>query len=92
LGFVFAMIFGHAPIIFPAVLGVAIPFRANFYWHLLLLHLSVALRLDGDAVGYDPPRAWGGLFNVLAVALFVVNTVWAALLGRSRPRNERMNA
>jgi len=28
LGFVFAMIFGHAPIIFPAVLGIRIPFAA----------------------------------------------------------------
>jgi len=86
LGFVFAMIFGHAPIIFPAVLGIRIPFRGSFYLHLLLLHCSVALRLEGDAVGYDPPRAWGGLFNALAVLLFVLNTARAALAGRARPQ------
>jgi hypothetical protein len=82
LGFVFAMIFGHAPIIFPAVLGVPIPFRGSFYLHLLLLHFSVALRLEGDAVGYDPPRAWGGLFSALAVLLFLGNTVRAAVAAR----------
>ncbi len=82
LGFVFAMIFGHAPIIFPAVLGIRIPFRGAFYLHLVLLHVSVALRLDGDAVGYDPPRAWGGLFNALALLLFVLNTARAAIAGR----------
>ena len=86
LGFVFAMIFGHAPIIFPAVLGIRIPFRGSFYLHLLLLHCSVALRLEGDAVGYDPPRAWGGLFNALAVLLFVLNTARAAIAGRARPQ------
>jgi hypothetical protein len=30
VGFVFSMIFGHAPVIFSAVLGVAIPFRRLF--------------------------------------------------------------
>ena len=82
LGFVFAMIFGHAPIIFPAVLGVPIPFRGGFYLHLLLLHFSVALRLEGDAVGYDPPRAWGGLFGALAVLLFMASTGRAAVATR----------
>jgi len=86
VGFVISMIFGHAPIIFPAVLGIRIPFRGSFYLHLLLLHCSVALRLEGDAVGYDPPRAWGGLFNALAVLLFVLNTARAALAGRARPQ------
>ena len=31
LGFVFAMVFGHAPIIFPAVLRVAVPYHPTFY-------------------------------------------------------------
>lgn len=48
LGFVFAMIFGHAPIIFPAVLGVPVPFRPAFYVQLFVLHLSVAVRVGGD--------------------------------------------
>jgi hypothetical protein len=47
-GFVFAMIFGHAPIIFPAVLGGRAVFHRRFYAHLFLLQASVALRVAGD--------------------------------------------
>ncbi|HEX9076645.1 MAG TPA: hypothetical protein VF932_12745, partial [Anaerolineae bacterium] len=42
LGFVMSMIFGHAPIIFPAVIGRAMPYGSAFYAHLILLHLSLA--------------------------------------------------
>lgn len=35
LGFVFAMIFGHAPIIFPAVLGIEITYKSYFYLPLI---------------------------------------------------------
>src|SRR5579885_2849618 len=48
LGFVFSMIFGHAPVIFPGVLGIAIPYRRPFYLHLALLHAGLALRVSGD--------------------------------------------
>jgi len=75
LGFVFAMIFGHAPIIFPAVLGLPITFRPTFYVHLGLLHLSLLLRVVGDLVGWLPGRQWGGLLNAVAVLLFLVQTV-----------------
>lgn len=75
LGFVFAMIFGHAPIIFPAVLGLPVPFRPAFYAHLALLHLSLVLRVTGDLALWWPGRQWGGLFNVLAILLFLGNTV-----------------
>jgi hypothetical protein len=75
LGFVFAMIFGHAPIIFPAVLGLAVPFRPVFYAHLALLHLSLALRVAGDLALLWPARQWGGLLNAAAVLFFLLNTV-----------------
>ena len=48
LGFLFSMIFGHAPIILPAITGVAVPYRQAFYAHLALLHISLAIRLGGD--------------------------------------------
>jgi hypothetical protein len=50
LGFVMSMIFAHAPVIFPAVLGVPMRYRPSFYVHLALLHASVALRLAGAFV------------------------------------------
>ena len=82
LGFVFAMIFGHAPIIFPAVLGVPVPFRPAFYSHLALLHLSLVLRVVGDVAAWWPGRLWGGLLNAVAVLLFLANMARAVLGGR----------
>ena len=83
LGFVFAMIFGHAPIIFPAVLGVPVLFRPAFYSHLALLHLSLVLRVVGDVAAWWPGRLWGGLLNAVAVLLFLGNMARAVLGGRS---------
>jgi hypothetical protein len=81
LGFVFAMVFGHAPIIFPAVLGVRLPYHALFYGPLAVLHLSVAVRVVGALAGLPAMRAVGGLLNVTALALFVLTMVGAMLRG-----------
>ena len=75
VGFVLSMIFGHAPIIFPAILGVPINFRPAFYIHLILLHLSLILRVTGDLARWWPGRLWGGLLNEIAVLLFLGMTV-----------------
>ena len=83
LGFVFAMIFGHAPIILPAVLGLPVPFRAAFYAHVAVLHLSLMLRVAADLAGVTVLREWAGLLNVIAVLLFLANTVWSVRQGRS---------
>lgn len=79
LGFAFAMIFGHAPIIFPAVLGWRISFRPAFYTHLALLHLTLLLRIAGDLVPSLPARQWGGLLNVVTLVLFLANTAYGIL-------------
>ncbi len=85
LGFVFGMIFGHAPVIFPAVIGVAVPFHPAFYAHLGLLHLSLLLRVVGDLAGSLVLRQWGGLLNVFALLLFLGNTVRAVRSGLGKP-------
>lgn len=77
VGFVMSMIFGHAPIIFPAVLGKPMNFSRLFYTHLALLHLSLLLRVLGDVTVWLSARQWGGLLNVVAILLFIANTVWA---------------
>jgi hypothetical protein len=82
LGFVFSMIFAHAPVIFPAVLQRPLPYRRTFYIHSVFLHLSLALRIAGDLCGSYPAYKWGGLLNVFAVLLFVGNTARAIALGR----------
>jgi hypothetical protein len=81
LGFVFAMIFGHAPIIFPIVLGWPVRFRPAFYSHLILLQLSLLLRVAGDIAAWWPGREWGGLLNVAAVLFFLVNTIRSIQFG-----------
>lgn len=83
LGFVLSMIFAHAPIIFPSVMGVAMPFREAFYGHLVLLHLSLALRVGADLALWRPGQRWGSLLNVLAILLFLANNVRAVKLGQS---------
>ncbi len=92
LGFVFSMIFGHAPIIFPSVLGLPVPFRPVFYAHLALLHLSVALRLVGDALLAVPLRQWAGLLNAAAIVFFLANTLRAVFTQRRGSRNVRTGA
>ena len=81
LGFVFAMVFGHAPIIFPAVLGVRLPYHTLFYGPLVVLHLSVAVRVVGALMALVPLRSAGGLLNAAALVLFVLGMVSAAVRG-----------
>jgi hypothetical protein len=84
LGFVVPMIFGHAPIIFPAILRRPMRYRPRFYVHLILLHASVALRLTGDLVqDLGRWRAWGGLLNMGALLLFLLNTISSVVDSRT---------
>lgn len=82
LGFVFSMIFGHAPVIFPGVLGLRLPFRRPFYLHLLLLHAGLAVRVGGDLAGSFETARWGGLLDAAAIGLFLFATVASAALAR----------
>lgn len=75
LGFVFAMIFGHAPIIFPAVLGIRMSYHTRFYAHLLLLEIAVILRIVADLAGWWTVRQWAGLLAAVAIILFLIQTV-----------------
>ncbi|BBO22156.1 MAG: hypothetical protein HKUEN07_12260 [Rhodocyclaceae bacterium] len=86
LGFVFSMVFGHAPIIFPAVLRVAVPYHPLFYAPLALLHLSLLVRLAGDAASMPELRSAGGLLNAVALAAFILNTVAAVIRGGLRKK------
>jgi len=77
LGFVFAMIFGHAPLIFPSVLGRPMAYLPAFYGPLIVLHVSLALRIAGDLLNVVPLRRWGGLLNGVALLLFLAFTALA---------------
>jgi hypothetical protein len=82
LGFVFSMVFGHAPVIFPAVLRIALPYRAVFYGPLVVLHASVLLRFIADLAESAPLRAAGGLGNALAIVFFIFTAAALALTAK----------
>ena len=81
LGFVFSMIFAHAPIILPTITGLALPFQNAFYLHAGLLHLSLLLRIAGDLGLSFSLQQWGGLVNALAILLFLINNIRAVKVG-----------
>ncbi len=79
LGFVFSMIFGHAPIIIPALTGLQVQYTPFFYGHLILLHLTLAYRMVGNLTGDLIARQQGGLLNVIAVLTFIAVIVIAVV-------------
>ncbi len=81
LGFVFSMVFGHAAIIFPAVLRVAVPYHPSFYVPLALLHGSLLVRMAGEATGLLAWTQAGGLLNAVALAAFIASTASAVVRG-----------
>ena len=87
LGFVFAMVFGHAPIIFPAILGVRLPYHRLFYLPLAVLHLSLVLRVAGTLLSEEQMRSIGGALNAAALALFVLGMVVSVARGASGLRS-----
>lgn len=82
LGFVFSMIFAHAPVIFPSITGIALPFRRSFYLHLVLLHGALLLRVGGDLALSTAAQQWGGIGNIAAVLLFLFNNIRSVVTAR----------
>ncbi|WP_198418724.1 hypothetical protein [Cryobacterium lactosi] len=82
LGFVMSMIMAHAPTILPAVLRRPLPYRPVMYLPAALLHVSLLARvLFGDAYGWPVLVQWGGVFNIVAVLLFVAIAVISVVRG-----------
>ena len=82
LGFVFSMVFGHAPIIVPALFRVRLPYHPVFYAPLALLHATLALRVAADLLFLPEWRAMAGAGNAAAIAVFIVTMLSAVLRGR----------
>lgn len=79
VGFVFSMIFGHAPVIFPAVLGLGVRFHPVMYVPVAVMHVSLILRVTGDLATWAWARSWGGTGNAVATVLFLVLTAGSIL-------------
>jgi hypothetical protein len=73
VGFVFSMIFAHAPIILPAVLGKPLkPYHPVLYLWFVLLELSLAVRIWANLDSAYELRKWAGMVNGLAILFFFV--------------------
>lgn len=84
LGYVFSMIFAHAPVIFPSVLGRPVAWHPRFYAHAVLLQVSLLLRTAGALGAWPQVRLWGGALNAAAIVFFLLNTVTAILFAARR--------
>ncbi len=82
VGFIMSMIFGHAPIILPALTGRMVTFHARLYAPLALLHGSLVLRWLGDLLPNGPLRTWGALLNATAVLVYLGLVVYGMLSNR----------
>lgn len=86
LGFVFSMVFGHAPIIFPAVIERPIRFTPFAYVPLAVLHFSVALRILADLAEVQMVRQAAGVWTGVAIILYGAFIVYGLMRGSSPSR------
>lgn len=82
IGFVLSMIFGHAPIILPAVTGMRLRHSSFAYGSLALLHVSVLVRVGGDMFEWLDLRALSGVITVLALVGYAATLVLASTIWR----------
>jgi hypothetical protein len=89
IGFVLSMVFGHAPIILPAVTGARVQYSGVAYVPLVLLHISVVLRLAGDLLEWMDVRTASGIVTVVALASYAMTLAiasWLVSRGRATGR------
>lgn len=83
VGFIFGMIFAHAPIILPAVLQRAVPYAPVLYAPWALMQIGLVARVVGDLLGEFTLRQWGGMLNALAI-VFYFATILALMVSAAR--------
>lgn len=79
IGFVFSMIFGHAVIIFPAILKIKMHYNKILYLSLFFLHSSLLVRVAGDLLQIYSHKKISGMLTVFALIIFFITNVSAAL-------------
>ena len=82
LGFVLSMVFGHAPIILPAVTTLQFQWHQGFYLPLALLHLSLAVRVVAGLTEWFALRQYAAIANAVALLLFMLMAVTSLRHGR----------
>ena len=72
LGFVMSMIMAHAPIVIPALAGLAFPFHPSLWVPLILFHVTVVIRVAGGLTGSFEVKKWGAMLNAIVLTLIVL--------------------
>ena len=75
LGFVFSMVFGHAPIILPAVSRLKFRWHPSLYIPLAALHLGLVARLLAGLTDWFALRQYAAIANAIALLLFMLMVV-----------------
>lgn len=85
VGYVFSVVFAHAPTMPQAVASVHVSFTAALYAPLAVLHVGLLARIAGDLGDVLLLRRIGSIGNALALALFVAVVIGSRLSERWRP-------
>jgi hypothetical protein len=88
LGFVLSMVFGHAPVIVPAITRIGFHWHTGFYVPLLALHLSLGVRTLASLTESFALRQWAAIGNALVLLLFLVMVVISLIQAR-KPASAR---
>lgn len=75
IGYVLSMVVAHAPIIFPTVAKLRIPFTRLLYLPLGLLQIGLALRLAADLLGLATIRQLGGVLNAAVLPVLLLSVL-----------------
>ena len=89
LGFVFAMVFGHAPIILPALAKVRPVYSAWARWPIWILSASLVMRGAALVSGSAAAMAIAGVGHALAIAWFAAVMLTGIARARRAPAASR---
>jgi len=83
LGFGMSMVMAHAPVILPAVLRVALPYRPVLWIPLVLLHIGLLIRVVAGLVdGHATPWQFGAFVTIAALLALPAAAIACVLAGR----------
>jgi hypothetical protein len=86
LGFVMSMIMAHAPIVIPALTGLAFPFTPTLWVPLILLQITLVIRVIGGLTGSWEWRRWGAMLNAITLTIFLLMIIAIVARGQALRR------
>ncbi|WP_018605576.1 hypothetical protein [Uliginosibacterium gangwonense] len=89
LGFVISMVFGHAPIIVPALTRLSMRWHPGFYIPLAVLQITLMLRVASAWNSSIAWREWGAIGNAIALLIFFSMIIESLLAARDGKRVRR---